>query len=179
MKAREYFILIFLIFCTFFKAEAQKEFTAGVRVQKGVNLYLENGIFFTYHINGFMSGKTAVGLKYVSSRFGSAIGTNAVKQDNLMLFGNYLFRKEKKLKPFIDLNFGLFHADYESDIFNDLPNNSLLVSLEPGINYPVNEQISIMTSFGYNFITGDGVSGPGTLYPLFYQFSVGYKILKK
>ena len=93
-----------------------------------------------------------------------------------MAFAEYRFRSEKKLNPFIDVNLGWFHADYGSEIFDGLPNNSLLFSIEPGANYMFTDQVGGTLGFGYNLIAGDGIQGPGTLYPLFYQLSVHYKL---
>ena len=36
--------------------------------------------------------------------------------------------------------------------------------------------LSLSASLGYNFITGNGEQGPGTLFPLFYQFKLYYRI---
>ena len=70
-------------------------------------------------------------------------------------------------------------VDYESDIFDDLSNTAVLLSIDTGVSYEFNTPITINLSAGYNLNTGTGVSGPGTLYPLFYQLSVFYTLFKK
>ena len=74
---------------------------------------------------------------------------------------------------------GYFHADYEEAVFNVLPNNSFLLSLDAGLYYEFKAPVTIDLSAGYNFISGKGSSGPGTLYPFFYQMSIYYTLLKK
>ncbi len=41
------------------------------------------------------------GLSYVTTRLGSALGTNAIKQDNYLLNVGYFFRNQKKLQDTI------------------------------------------------------------------------------
>jgi hypothetical protein len=77
------------------------------------------------------------------------------------------------------LNTGYFHADYEEDIFDVLPNNAFLFSVDAGLSYEFRIPLTVSLSAGYNLISGTGTSGPGTLYPVFYQMSVFYTIFKK
>jgi hypothetical protein len=101
-----------------------------------------------------------VGLTYVSSRLGSAIGSNAIKQDNIFLSGAYLFRMRRTVHPFVRANAGWFRADYESDIFKNLTNSSPLLSAELGLLVPTKHRINAAASLGYNLITGDGRTAP-------------------
>lgn len=154
-------------------------FGLGLRFQKTHNLYWENGLTASYQNDSILNRQLVFGFSYVSSRLGSAMASNALKQDEFQFSVGYI--KEKPwfnfVKPIVKLNTGYFTADYESAIFDVLPHSSFILSLEPGLVF---EQPSIpvsgFLSFGYNFITGDGVSGPGSLYPLFYQVSVLYSI---
>lgn len=156
-----------------------KSLLAGIRLQKTHNFYHENGFTVEYTQPKYLKDKIYIGFSYVTSRLGTAFHSNAIKQDNYLLQFGYHFRKSKIICPVLQLNTGYFYADYGSPIFDVLPHTSMLLSLEPGVflnlKYPVKAKLSL----GYNFITGDGVSGPGTLYPLFFQFSVYYKFTLK
>ena len=176
---RKCLIIIFLLSFQM-TAWSQDLFYAGIRAQKTVNLYFENGIVLGYGSESLLNGKTIFGVKYVTSRLGSALGSNAIKQDNVLLYGSYLFRETNKyLNVFTDLNMGYFHASYGSDIFSELPNNSLMISIEPGIRYKLYDEFDASASFGYNLLTGNGETRPGTLYPLFVQLSLQFKFIKQ
>jgi hypothetical protein len=170
-------ILLFLFFSGISAAICQiHSIDAGIRLQKSVGLYYENGVTAQYNFTNRWTG----GVSYVSSRLGSALGTNALKQDNFILSGSYHFRPVKSLKPFLRFNTGYFHADYESEMFESLPNSSPLASLEAGLAYQFKSPLKINFSTGYNAIAGDGVNSPGTLYPIFFQSSItwNFKIRK-
>jgi hypothetical protein len=151
----------------------------GARFQKTVNLYLENGITAEYSDNSLLSKRLYLGFSYISSRFGTAIGTNALKQDNFLLSASWYARPERLLRPLARANIGYFIADYEADIFKDLPNNSMLLSMEGGIGLDFKSPMKIAISLGYNLITGDGVKGPGTIYPVYLQTSATWDIFDK
>ena len=74
---------------------------------------------------------------------------------------------------------GYFHADYESAIFDVLPNAAFLFSIDAGLSYEFKVPLTINLSAGYNLNTGTGSDGPGTLYPVFYQMSIYYTLFKK
>jgi hypothetical protein len=102
------------------------------------------------------------------------MGSNAIKQDNFLSSATYLFRSKKSLKTFVKGNLGYFNADYESDIFKNLTHSSAIVSTEAGLSYTFKNPLKVNLSIGYNLITGDGESGAGTLFPVFYQTSITY-----
>lgn len=165
-------ILLVLIFKTSFCQV--HSFDAGVRLQKTIGLYYENGITAQYNL----TRRWVVGASYISSRFGSAIGSNAIRQDNLIVSGAYLFRPARSLKPFVRANAGYFNADYESDLFNDLTHSSAIASADAGLVYYLKNPLKINLSLGYNAITGTGTKGAGTLYPVFYQTSITWNLAK-
>ncbi len=173
-------ILCFLLFQFFsitnLKAQ-NSELGIGVRLQKSVNLYYENGFTAQYTNDRLYSKRLYFGISYVTSRLGSAIGSNAIKQDNIFLSTTYYFRPDRILQPFLRLNTGYFQSDLEEEIFDDLPNSSILLSPEAGIRLKTNSPLKVGASIGYNLITGDGSKGPGTLYPVFIQSSIIWSIL--
>ncbi|WP_187263845.1 outer membrane beta-barrel protein [Pontibacter beigongshangensis] len=170
-------LLLALLF-PFFLASAhgqQKPLDVGIRFQKTLDMYYENGLTAQYAL----SERWAVGAHYISSRLGSAMGSNAIKQDNIFVSGAYLFRPQRSLRPFVRANVGFFRADYEAEIFDNLPNTSPLASLETGLTYPITPPLKVTGSVGYNAITGDGTKGPGTLFPVFYQLSFTWNMFNQ
>jgi len=157
--------------------ETDRDFFAGVRIQKTHQLYFENGITLNYSSNKLWDKRIHLGLSYVTSRLGTAFHSNALKQDNYLASLQFNFRRAKIASPIVKLNAGYFYVDLENPIFSDLPHTSALLSVESGIEMNLKLPIKPQITFGYNFITGDGLSGPGTLFPLFFQLSISYKIL--
>ncbi|MBC3786172.1 hypothetical protein [Spirosoma utsteinense] len=150
----------------------------GIRLQNSVNLYAENGITAQYTHPKLASKRLYIGLSYVTSRLGTALNSNAIKQDNFLASASYYFRPNWLVRPVARVNVGYFAADYGSSLFDVLPKTSLLASPEFGLCYCPNFPLKINASIGYNVITGDGLTGPGTLYPVFIQTSVTWNILK-
>lgn len=151
----------------------------GIRFQKSINLYAENGITAQYSNQKLASQRLFFGASYVTSRLGTALNSNAIKQDNFLIFAAYYFRPKWLIQPVFKTNVGYFKADYGSDLFNELPRTSLLASPEFGLCYCPNFPLRINASVGYNLLTGKGVTGPGTLYPVFVQTSITWNVLKK
>lgn len=151
----------------------------GIRIQKTQKLYYENGFTFDFTSPKVVNNRIHLGVSYVSTRLGSAVGNNAIKQDNFLLSLGYSFRDQKKLQPFTRINTGYFTADYESDIFDGLTNDAYILSIDAGLSYELNVPVTINLSAGYNLNTGNGLDGPGTLHPVFYQMSVYYTFCKK
>lgn len=153
----------------------EKTILSGIRLQKNHNFYFENGVTIEYTQQKYLNKKIYIGLSYFTSRFGTAINSNAIKQDNYLLQVGYHFRNDKIICPVLQINTGYFYADYGSPVFDILPNTSMLLSIEPGIflnfKYPIKSKISL----GYNVMTGNGISGAGTLFPLFFQCSIYYQ----
>lgn len=152
------------------------ELKGGIRIQKAQKLYWENGFSFDFASPKIADSRIHLGMSYVTTRLGSAMGSNAIKQDNFLVGGGYHFRHQKQFQPFARLNMGFFHADYEYDIFDVLPNKAFLLSLDAGLSYAFDFPLSITLSAGYNLNSGTGSSGPGTLYPVFYQMSLYYTL---
>ncbi len=182
------FVLAFLFIVGGISLQAQNiekedpwlgEIKAGVRIQKTQKLYWENGVTLDITSPKVVDNRIHFGLSYVTSRLGSAMGSNAIKQDNYLLSVGYDFRPARNLQPFTRLNFGYFHADYESAIFDELTNNAFIFSADAGLTYEFKVPITLSLSAGYNINTGNGSEGPGTLYPVFYQMSMYYSLFKK
>ena len=155
------------------------ELKGGFRIQKAQKLYWENGFSFDFASPKIADNRIHLGMSYVTTRLGSAMGSNAIKQDNYLISAGYHFRHQKQFQPFARLNTGYFHADYEEAIFDVLPNSAFLFSIDAGLYYEFNIPLTASLSAGYNLNSGSGTSGPGTLYPFYYQMSIFYTIFKK
>lgn len=145
---------------------------AGVLVQKSIGMYTDVGLYGEYEPN--IALPVAVGFTYVSSRFGSALNSNALKQDCFFVNGTYYFFREKIITMYSGVNVGLMTIDYGSELFDMLPQNAMLASVEFGTRYFYKDIFTVSASFGYNAITGNGVKGIGSVMPIFWQVSGGY-----
>lgn len=166
-------LLLVLAISTSIRAQVHS-FDVGIRFQKSIGLYYENGITINYNL----TTRWVLGTNFVTSRLGSAISTNAIKQDNIFASVAYKLRPAKSFQPFARLNVGYFTADYEDPVFKSLTHNSMITSLDVGVSYSFKFPVKINGSLGYNIITGDGKTGAGTLYPVFYQLSITYNLAK-
>jgi hypothetical protein len=177
LMQRVYFSVILIITLGGNSANAQGSILdAGIRLQQTVNLYNENGIALSYSDKKLLTDRLYFGFSYASSRLGTAFNSNAIKQDNFLVSAAWYFRQNHAIRPFVRLNTGYFSADYVEAIFNVLPRSSLLLSSDFGLCFQTGLPLKISTSLGYNFITGNGLSGPGTLYPVFYQLTLSWNI---
>ena len=182
MRLKKKYFLIFIVFSTIFYNSVCAQHSlldVGVRVQKTVNLYWENGFSIQYSNRNVKPDNLYFGFSYISSRLGSAFISNAIKQDYFLLNTSWYFRKQHVLRPLVRLNVGYFVADYEESIFDVLPNTSLAISPEAGLIFDTKSPLKIMITLGYNVITGNGEQGPGTLYPLFIQTTISWALLRQ
>lgn len=175
-------LLVLTVFSTIFYNSvcAQHSFLdVGVRVQKTVNLYWENGFSVQYSNRNVKPDNLYFGFSYVTSRLGSAFNSNAIKHDYFLFNTSWYFRKQHILRPLVRLNVGYFVADYEEAIFDVLPNTSLVISPEAGLIVDTKSPLKLMAAMGYNIITGNGEQGAGTLYPLFFQTTISWALLRQ
>lgn len=147
------------------------EFQIGLRLQQSWNMYNENGITLEFTPKNLLNDQLSFGATYVSSRFGSALNSNAIIQDNILLHSTYVF-SPSALSPLLRLNVGYCFADYESALFDEIDGSMPLLSLEAGARYEFDIPLKIQAGLGYNLITSDASSGIGTVYPLFVQCSL-------
>lgn len=147
---------------------------AGLRLQKAIGLYHENGLDIRFAPE---KSRWAFTVAWYSSRLGTAYESNAIPQDNFLLQTDFSLFKPKKNGFNIDvgLNTGYFQSDYGSDQFSMLDQNSLLLGFEISPRFTFGN-FALDTGFGYHIIHGTGVSGPGTLYPFYVQAGLKYRI---
>ena len=170
---------VFILFLIPAWVQANWNLSAGLRLQKSYHWYWENGVTIDFSHTKLFHQRLHFGVHFLSSSLGSAWGTNAIRQEQYLLFGRYLFLHEKKLHPFIQLNAGYLFAHYDQSYFSELDNDSPLLSVELGILANLTSKMDAGISVGYNAIYGDGLSGAGTIYPLIYQFTIQYRVFQQ
>jgi hypothetical protein len=149
----------------------------GPRFQKTWGLYWENGIEAQFSHSKIANHQARLKLSWLSSSLGSAYNSNAIHHDYWQSSFAWHFLPEFILQPVTQFNLGYYRFDYEYEIFKNLPHTSALASLQFGVqSHQLLNFGDIWCSMGYNFITGDGVNGPGTLYPLFFSFGFVYNM---
>lgn len=175
---RNVFLFAFIILTLHVSAQFTKNYklSAGIVSQKTQKLYWENGIGVDYTSDFLLQKKIHLKAAFVTSRLGTAIRSNAIRQESIILGADWRFRAAHPFQIFTGLNTGFFKADYEEPIFDVLPSSSVLAQLEGGLAYHFKIPVTLFTSFGYNFFNGNGKEGPGTLFPVFYQFKAYYTI---
>ena len=181
MKNRLVAVLMVQLFttsCTVLYAQ-HPLWEGGIRIQKSIGLYWENGFTAHYSSPKILHQQMHVGAAYYSSRLGTAVSSNAIKQDNFVLLAQYLFRRGKFFQPFAGIQAGYFTADYENKIFDVLDNSSPIMATEFGLSYKFKNPLRLQLAAGYNFIHGDGDKGAGTLYPYYLQTTLLWAFIKK
>ena len=158
------------------QSSTKQDIKLGLVFQKTQSLYLENGIGADYSSDFLLNKRIHLKASYLSSRFGSALGTNAIKQDNIIVGADLRFRQNKDLQILAGINSGVLLVDYENSIFDVLPKSTMLLSIETGLVYNFKFPLSISLTAGYNLKSGNGIDIPGTLFPVFYKFGVFYKL---
>jgi hypothetical protein len=178
-------LIILILFPLFSAAQGESPtrmvIDGGASFKKYAGFYWMNGVSAEMRSEKFLKEKVSVGLNFQTSLLGSALASNAISTFETEVYLVKYFRRAKHLKPLLRLNTGIAFNSYGSAEFQSLPSSGMLLSLETGLRYqlPFAERRSaLMLSGGYNFITGDGLSGLGTIYPLFARISVLYRLSK-
>lgn len=168
-----YFALLFaFIFGSSNSNVLANELSAGLKFQQALHFYNENGITLEYSSDDILDNAITFGASYYTSRIGTAFHSNAIPQDNFLVHSTYYFLHDKPFKPMVKLNAGYCFADYGSELFHEIDNSMPLLSFELGAAYAFDVPLKLHASIGYNLHTSDGISGVGTVYPLFAQYSV-------
>ena len=158
---------------------AGSDFNLGLRTKKYVGFYYLNGISGDISFKKVMDHKLHFGFNVASSLLGSGLGSNAVTATEVELSVARYYRVHKRLQPVFRLNVGFANAHYGDAIFDDLPQNDMLLSFEPGLCYTFSQKqnrMKLLLNGGYNFISGNGMTGLGTVYPVYGTISFFWKM---
>ena len=169
-------MIYIILFCSFLCSIAtakDEQLSLGLRFQHSINMYNENGFTLQFTPKNLLNDQLSFGASYISTRFGSALNSNAIIQDNILLHSTYVF-SSSALSPHVRLSAGYCFANYESSLFDEIDSSMPLLSLEAGARYTFDIPLNVQASLGYNLITSDGSSGIGTVYPLFVQCTLSW-----
>lgn len=149
----------------------------GIRLQKSHRFYWENGFSAAYRSSKLLHQKLAIGINFLSSQLGTALISNAIRQEQYLMFGAYqLNPSTKRIHPYVQFNVGYLKAHLNPAYFQNITNTSWLSSLEIGAASTFQKKMHLKLSMGYNVITGNGSQGVGSIYPLFFQGTAQYVI---
>ena len=168
--------LLFLFSLILSISAASAQLSVGIVSQKTQKLYWENGLGADYTSDFLLDKRIHLKAAFVTSRLGSALNSNAIKQESYTVGADYRFFRNSPIQLFAGLNAGYFKAHYEEEQFDVIPSSSPLLQFETGLSYHFVLPVTFAASFGYNVLGSDGTSGPGTLFPVFYQMKVLYRI---
>lgn len=180
---KKYLIIALLLFPTL-KVSAEEivptyRLDAGVRSMKYVGFYWLNGFGAEFSSERIFGHKVQFGLNMVSSLAGSAFLSNALPTSQFEVSVIKHFRHGKAFQPLIRLNTGFAHANFKDAEFENLQQNTMLLSTEFGLSYRMpfmGEKMTLKACLGYNIFSGNGVSGLSTVFPVYSQFSLLYRL---
>lgn len=140
-------------------------------VQKTFALYWEGGVGVDYTHQKLADERLHFSADYLSSRLGSAWGSNALKQDYFSAGVHWHSWQHSSLRWVNGLKGSYFTVDYEDDEFNNLPSSTILVAFETGMLYTTS-LLDVKMLFGVHFFSGNGSTIPGSVFPVYSQLSV-------
>jgi hypothetical protein len=168
-------ILFFVLIST---CALTQTYQIGVRIQKTQTMYWESGFSMQYSFQNLKPKQLYVGFDYVTSRLGSALNSNALKQDQFIFNTTWAFRPVKSFRVLGRINFGYFVADYEEPMFESLPNTAFLLSPELLLQYQFKEvPITLNLGSGYYLDFAKAGYSPGTFQPLYYHLDVLFTLV--
>lgn len=166
MKKLFYIILIFVSsFVEGQSIDTNHSISAGIRLKKYTGFYWVNGISGEFHSTKLLNNKLHLGLNIATSNLGTAFNSNALSTWETEISTIYFFRSSKKLNPIARFNLGFASVQID-DKYSSIPSRSFIASIETGVNYSINSYSTRMF-VGYNLLSGNGITGLGTIYPIY------------
>lgn len=147
----------------------------GLRTKKYVGFYWVNGVSAEFSNNKIASGSLHLGINLASSSFGSAFRSNAIPTFETEIAIIKYFRYNKQLQPITRINIGFAKAFYGEN-FSNIPSSGMLCSIETGFQYRIIKKLTASLFGGYNLITGNGINGLGTIYPIYIGITTKYNL---
>lgn len=150
----------------------------GLRTKKYVGFYWVNGLSAEFSTYKIAKGSLHLGVNLASSSLGSAFRSNAIPTLETELAIIKYFRYTKSFQPITRLNLGYSKAFYGKG-FSNITSNSILCSIEAGFKYTIIKTVSANIYGGYNILTGNGINGLGTIYPIYSGVSLNWLLSTK
>jgi hypothetical protein len=156
------------------KADSSLHFSAGLSFKKFAGFYSMGGVCAEVSGARMGKGQLFLGLNVTSSSLGSAFLNNGIPVIASEVYGRWAFLKQKRVQPFVMLNVGCAKAFPGSDKYNSITTSALLVSPEAGVACRISSHISAQGGLGYHLTSGNGLKGPGFIYPVCFQLRLLY-----
>lgn len=176
------YILIILVILftkiTFSQDSTSIETEIGIRTKKQVGFYWVNGLTAEWSTPKIAMGSLHFGINITSSILGTAFRSNAIPTLETELSLIKYFRYRKSFQPITRLNLGYSKAFY-GEGFSNITSNSILCSIEAGFKYIIISTVSANIYGGYNILTGNGINGLGTIYPIYSGVSLNWLLSTK
>lgn len=174
--------LLFAVSAVFMPSFAQGDYhlNSGLRFKKYAGFYWTNGVSVNASSSKISNHSVQFGFSFGSSLMGSAMTSNALSTYETELSVAKFYRTNKKVQPFLKLNFGAAFVSYgeDAELFSGLPTAMKLCSFEPGVSIEIpksNNHLMLQISGGYNLFYGDGYTGLGTVYPIYGLIGMNYR----
>ena len=102
-----------------------------------------------------------------------------IENSNNHLIKQNLEKKYSNLQvKIVGKNLGYSKAFY-GEGFSNITSNSILCSIEAGFKYIIMKTVSANIYGGYNILTGNGINGLGTIYPIYSGVSLNWLLSTK
>ncbi len=167
--------VIFNFAIHFCSKQFQTTFQCWTYYAKNTKIILGKRLWREYNSDFLFKNKLKLKTAIITSRLGSALNSNAIKQESYTIGADWRFFNSKAFQLSTGVNGGIFKADYEDIQFESLTNKSGLTQMEVGLHHQFNIPINLSASVVYNIINSDGTQGAGTLFPLSYQVKLYYR----
>lgn len=176
------YILIILVILftkiTFSQDSTSVKTEIGIRTKKQVGFYWVNGLTAECSTPKIAMGSLHFGINITSSILGTAFRSNAIPTLETELSLIKYFRYRKSLQPITRLNFGFAKAFYGND-YSSIPSKSIVLSIETGLRYRLKNYLYASLYGGYNVITGNGINGLATIYPIYSGIGLNFFLATK
>lgn len=132
----KYFFLVQTLLVLFLGTSYGQEHLVStkIKLQKDYRLWYHNGASFVYRSDKLFHKKVEIGVTYLSTLFGSALGTHVPNIHHFQFNTAYHFRSTKLVDPFIQIDLGYAYFDDEG---LGLENTSKLLNIVTGIDFQI------------------------------------------
>jgi hypothetical protein len=170
-SARNFAILLLLALGLAWSSDFQC--SVGPRFEKTIDLFWENGAEVACSSSSILWSHLGMGASITSTRIGSAFESNALQQEQYLLNARWIFRPQKRVEPYVGINAGWFWLNVENEaLFGWMPHSAPLFAVGAGTSANIFGPVWCSLGVDYHLITGDGNSGPGSLYPCILHASI-------
>jgi len=172
-------IVLFLIstWCSLKASDSTQTWMVGPAMRKYVGFYWLNGVSAEWQPKSFRKYKCFLGATLVHSNLGTNLFSKAIPTFNFEISAIRKFTLAKNLSTRIAVNGGYAHANYGNPTFDKIANQAPLVGLDVGVDNQ-HQQWLMAATLGYQGISGTGVKGLATVYPVYLQIKAFYLISK-